>query len=55
MRELALAREVERERFVPLFFGRIQLEAPAAAGIVHQNVDCAQAGQRSLCPARPPA
>ncbi len=49
MRELALAGKVERERFVPLLFRCVQLEAPAAAGVVHQDVDRTQAIERRLC------
>ena len=48
VRELALAREVERERFVPLLLRCVEREAAAAAGVVHQNVDRTQAIERRL-------
>src|SRR3954467_13777263 len=46
--ELALAREVERQRLFPLLFARVERELAAAAGVIHQDVDRAQALQRRL-------
>jgi hypothetical protein len=37
--ELAVAREVERERLVPLLLGGVLAEGAAAAGVVHQDLD----------------
>ena len=46
MRELPLAREVERERLVPLILARIEGKLAAAAGVVHEDIDVAQAIER---------
>src|SRR5688500_1859384 len=48
VRELAVAREVERHRLVPLRLARLQREAPAAAGVVDQDVDRAERAERGL-------
>ena len=48
MRELALAREVERHRLVPLLLGGVDLEGTAAAGVVDEDVDGAEAIERRL-------
>ena len=46
MGELARPREIERHGLVPLRLGRVFAEMTTAAGVVDQNVDRAQAGQR---------
>ena len=52
VRELALAREVERHRLVPLLLGGVDLEGTAAAGVVDEDVDGAEAVERRLGDAR---
>src|SRR5262245_15657339 len=42
MGELALAREVERHRLGPLLLAGIELEGPAAARVVDEDVDPAE-------------
>src|SRR5437762_254099 len=42
VRELAMAREVERERLAPLLLGRVLAEGAAAARVVHEDIDRAE-------------
>src|ERR1051325_838313 len=46
VRELAMAAEIERQRFLPLLVGRLEREAPAGAGGVHEGVELPEAGER---------
>src|SRR5205085_6375435 len=46
VRELPVAAEIERQRLLPLLVGRLKREAAAAARVVHENVDLAEAGER---------
>ena len=48
MRQLPVAREVKRQRFVPLLFARVDLERPAASGVVNQNLDHPERIERLL-------
>src|SRR5919198_6529204 len=48
MGELAMAAEVERQRFLPLLVGRFEREAAAAARVVDQDVDAAQFPERGF-------
>src|SRR4051812_40395761 len=46
--KLALPREVERKRLVPLLLARLEREAPAAAGVVDEDLHRAEPLQRRL-------
>ena len=52
MRELALAREVERHGLLPLLLAGVALEGAAAAGVVDQDADGAELVRRRLGDAR---
>src|SRR5260370_998542 len=47
MRELALAREIQSESLLPLRLARLEREAPAAAGVVHQDLHRPEALERA--------
>src|SRR5436853_7517916 len=48
MRELPVTAEVERQRLFPLLVGGFEREAPAAAGVVDENIDAAETGERAF-------
>src|SRR5205085_129504 len=48
MRKLPVTAEVERQRLFPLLVRRFEREAPAAAGVVDEDVDAAEAREGRL-------
>ena len=46
--ELPVAREVERHRLLPLRLARFEREAPAAAGVIDEDVDAPERGERRI-------